>query len=130
MKKKIMCAVSGKLFVVTGVLLLSGTIMGLAKSNQFVAKKTKKVSISSMQKECCQQLGDVLTELPELIKRIADVQQQVMSQVGSYMQGEKTGLWSADKKTLETSLETVQSFEKQLHAMDKQLNDFLLFLQQ
>ncbi len=100
-----------------------------AKSNQFVAKKTKKVSVSSMQKECCQQFGDVLTKLPELIKRVADVQQQVMSQVGSYMQGEKTGLWSADKKTVETSLETVQLFEKQLHVMEKQLNDFLLFLQ-
>ena len=97
-------------------------------TTQFVAKKPKKISVGKLQESCCQELGTILTELPDILKRIADVQQETMRGVTQYLEGGKKGLWVSNKQQLAANLDTVSTFEQQLHTIETQLNDFLLFL--
>lgn len=93
----------------------------------FVVKKKKRVSVTTLREQCCQELGSLLQRLPGLIKTIADIQEKTITKVYAYLDGDKAGFWSRSKESTEQSLARIQAFEQRITTMEQQLHELSAF---
>ncbi|HRN77948.1 MAG TPA: hypothetical protein PLU71_01805 [Candidatus Dependentiae bacterium] len=119
---------SKTLFFILGML---GIVYIFAEQieNPFVVTKKKLPSISKLKEDNTQLLGNVLQNLPSLIKSVADLQEVSMQHLLSYAEGKKNCFWTcATKEELDACCTKLQQFEQRVEWMQKQVQEIVQFL--
>jgi len=62
---------------------------------QFTEKRVKKgPSMATLKEQCCQEFGDILQQLPDMLRHVAAVQEKAMYAIRGYWQGDKESFCS------------------------------------
>lgn len=104
-------------------------VVGIAQKNPFLQER-KKVheSRSKLKEQSVGECAAILHTLPELIKKAADMQQELMSKIEQYVEGQKSCFWDkASKEQLSRFQDQVTSFRSQLETMQDQLNSAIAY---
>lgn len=71
-------------------------------SNPFVAKKKEKVpSVNQLKQDCCEVHTEIIQTVPDMMRAIANVQQQAFDLLEKYCKGESSCLSNATKEQLD-----------------------------
>ncbi len=90
------------------------------QSEQFVEKRRKKgPSRATLEQDCCQGFADVLKQIPQLLRSIAQVQQEALGAIEGYWQGDKEAFCS------KASRQKLSSCNERLIALKEKVKDVL-----
>lgn len=71
-------------------------------ANPFVAKKKEKIpSANQLKQDCCEVHTEIIQMVPEMMRVMADIQQQAFNVLEKYCRGESTCLANASKQELD-----------------------------
>lgn len=99
--------------------------------NPFVAKKKEKVpSANQLKQDCCEIHTEIIQMVPQMMRAMADVQEQAFDVLEKYCRGESTCLAKASKqeldkynKLLNNIAAICQNFTTEINAQLKAIND-------
>lgn len=100
-------------------------------ANPFVAKKKEKApSANQLKQDCCEIHTEIIQMVPEIMRAMADMQQQAFDVLEKYCRGESTCLAKASKqdldkynKLLNSIVVICQNFTTEINAQLKAIND-------
>lgn len=113
------------------ILLISLFVGGFILSNQFVAKKKEKLpSTNTLKMDCCELHTEIIKMVPEMMRVIADVQQQAFEVLERYCKGESSCFTGASKeqlakygKLLNNIATLCQNFTTEINAQLRAINE-------
>jgi hypothetical protein len=113
-------------YQIVGIAVLASMVI-LAVPEQFVIKKgqepSKKQSVSSLRDQCCQASGELLEQIPDLLRNIADIQQVATRMVAGYVQEDKKGFChKATKEQLAACLDDLEQLQVQIDSLQVEIS--------
>jgi Holliday junction resolvasome RuvABC DNA-binding subunit len=92
-------------------------------SDFVITKKKKKISKTKLQEQCCQQAHRHMELIPQINKKMADIQLVELEQVIEYVEGESSVFKNASKQQLheqhKNAQELTEALEGVLDALQK-----------
>lgn len=71
------------------VLVIISVFFGWCGNAQFVEKRSKKgPSMVALKEQCCKELGEVLNLVPEILRRVATLQEKSIAAIRGYWQSD------------------------------------------
>lgn len=77
------------------IAILCGLGVFLGRAAEFIEKRSAKTpSVSTLKEECCEQFGEILKQIPQLLRMIAQLQSEALVVIQGYWESDKQS-WCA-----------------------------------
>jgi len=94
-----------------------------------IKKKKKKASKSKLQERVCYSFANQMASVPDLHKKLADVQKVLLEQTGKYLENSKDCiLVKAKKEKVDAILQKSQEFEYKLREFCVECDEYVAYL--
>ena len=94
-----------------------------------IKKKKKKISKSKLQEKVCSSFVSQMSDMPDVHKKIADLQQLLLEQTGKYLENSKESLLvKANKEKLKALLQKAEDFEAKITEFCTECDNYVNYL--
>lgn len=110
--------------------IVLGISCWLIVAESFIIKKKPRVSVSALKEQCCDAFGQLLKTIPQLLKRMAQVQEFGINRIYELIEGDKQSVFAnASKEELQQWLSVFSTFNRKVAAMEREVANHIVFLE-
>ncbi|TET36234.1 hypothetical protein E3J61_00950 [Candidatus Dependentiae bacterium] len=91
---------------------------------QFTEKRVKKgPSMATLKEHCCQEFGEILKQVPEMLRKVAALQEEAVQAISGYWEGDKESFCStASRQKLTTCRVRLETLKEKISALCQEVD--------
>jgi hypothetical protein len=91
---------------------------------EFTEKRVKKgPSMATLKEQCCQEFGEILKQIPDMLRKIATLQEKSIEAISGYWQGDKESFCSmASREKLTTCKAHLELVKAKMSALCQEVD--------
>ena len=93
-------------------------------SAQFTEKRVKKgPSMATLKEQCCQEFGDILKQVPNMLRKVAALQEKALQAISGYWEGDKESFCnSASRQKLTTCKARLETLQEKISVLCQEVD--------